>query len=162
MWHSSEQEKQGATGAGGRGTRGGGWDPGRNSFLCAGSRAMQNAAATRTPELDSARTTCGRSQAQGSPQRRALQPSTTRCPRPPGNTNASPSPLPKALGTASTSLRSLPLPRALQPGLHAHLPVGPLHCQGPGNQAPPPGPAHRLHLPGSVHRPNTGTLPVGG
>ena len=35
--------------------------------------------------------------------------------------------------------RSLPLPKALQPGIacNPQLPVGSLHCQGPSDQAPP-------------------------
>ena len=43
-----------------------------------------------------------------------------------------------------------------------HLPRGHHHCQGPSNQAIATGPNNCLHLPGSMHRPYTSTMPIKG
>ena len=71
--------------------------------------------------------------------------------------------LPKALGATYTSLRvtetsQVPATRSRL----CHLPTGPHHCQGPSNQALDTGPAHYIHLLGSMHRLYTGTPPIKG
>ena len=77
---------------------------------------------------------------QGSLLRRALQLSATHCLHFPGNAHAPPFLQPKALGTALRVTDTTQGP-ASRSSLHSHLPMGPHHCQGPGNQAPTTGPA---------------------
>ena len=70
-------------------------------------------------------------------------------------------PLPKTLGTASTSLRVTATSQgtATRSSL-CHFPVGPGHCEGPSNQALAVAIVCCLHLPGSKHRPYTGPAPM--
>lgn len=91
----------------------------------------------------------GHQSPQGLPLRRAQQLSVTHCPHFPGNAHIPQLPLPKALDTASTSLRVTAISQGptTRSSLHPHFPVDSHHCQGHSNQALATGPAHCVHLP---------------
>ena len=97
---------------------------------------------------------------QRSAQRRALQPSTTRCcSHSPGNTYTLLLPLPNTLGTCLKLTATSQGPET-RSSLH-HLPVGPCYCQGPSNQALATILAHCPHLPWSTRStPSRGYPPV--
>ena len=95
---------------------------------------------------------------QGTPQRRAVQPSTTPC------CSHSPAhilllPLPKTLGTTYTCLRVTSQHPETRSNL-CQLPTSSCHCQGTSSQELATGPAHCLHLPGSTCRLYTSTTTI--